>query len=152
MRKKHTFYTLKVWLTTLLVSPFLLFILFVCIEQPNFQRVEILSLVSGYAMIILLTAVVSSVGWVIFWITEWLAYTYLDDIMKIKAVLFIGVQLIIISTFAGVLLYFGALTADSIMLYFLAPYCTVAGFSVWYYELEPDTEPPFDEMAEVKVV
>jgi len=154
MRKKYTFYTLKVWLTTLLASPVLLFILFACIERPGIERIIDISLIPVYFMLVLFTMVVSSVGWFIFWGMEWLAYTYLDDIQKIKASLFIGVQLIIIGTFAGVSLCFGVFTIDGIVLYILAPYCTVAGFSVWHYQLEPGsalaTELPDDEITDIK--
>jgi uncharacterized membrane protein len=131
-------YSLKVWLTSVLVSP-LIFVLLLCLKQTK-DITEIfnneLSLLFGYVTFVFVQMILSCVTWFLFWIFILLmASSQLSQRIRIWAIFFVA-MILTVGTFALILLPFDSSNDRDGLINLMYANCMGIGWGVWYYKLE----------------
>lgn len=125
-------YSLKVWLTSCIVVPFVWAVGFTFVHAGSQPMTPLILL--GVLFIIGATIVTSSVTWLVFFLCTASILKYSPTFNKIK-ILFIG-EAVVVLTFGGFMKAFPGFDQKVYSLIMIF-HCIVIGLGIWFYKLKP---------------
>jgi uncharacterized membrane protein len=134
-------YSLKVWLTSILLSPVIFVLLLAVTQSVNIKELlkQGTELIALYLLYVAAQLAMSFLVWLAFWLIIRVIANIPCTIQLQKGlILFAGMILTIVS-FTTVLSCFGMLNDGSGFINLMYANCFCIGWGVWYYDLNPAT-------------
>ena len=147
-------YSLKVWLTGVVVAPFLILIFIYCQDYSlsmNFKE-SILPGLGIYLICIVFELVFSFITWIVFMLAIRLIIKLPCTALKKTMAIFITGILLTVATFASIMLPLGFFDNNSDIGFTIAMIgcnCACIGFGVWFYKLKLPQPSPAVETGEI---
>jgi hypothetical protein len=130
-------YSLKVWLTSVLLAPLIFITTDYCLHP---KPMDSDSIIQVYFIITLVTGIFSFVTWFIFWGAATFACHYIFDSIKRKLIMCFTGIILTICTFLLILLPDSTFSFSSVPLDILLSNCLCIGAGSLFYNLGPDGE------------
>jgi hypothetical protein len=142
-------YTMKVWLTSVLVSP-VLFVLVLVIKQDfNFADLisDVLLTIGIYVALVIGQIIFSILTWFVFWLAvELICKIPLQSRVQTIVIFFVAI-LLTVGTFLPIALSFDVPNDGSGLINLMYANCAGIGWGVWHYKLDIKAKKP-DSMAD----